>query len=149
MYADRERCVSLRRLIAKFAPFWVFCFIVSFCVLFVCKCVPYCCHRVATKLQLTNISFHLKIISYHIISYIISYHIISYHIISYHIISYHIISYYIILYYIISYHITSHNITSYHIISYHIISYHIILYNIILLVNRSALICIGTDCRKE
>ena len=28
----------------------------SFCVLFVCKCVLYYCHRVATQLQLTNIS---------------------------------------------------------------------------------------------
>jgi hypothetical protein len=28
----------------------------SFCVLFVCKCVLYCCHRVATQLQLANIS---------------------------------------------------------------------------------------------
>jgi hypothetical protein len=32
---------------------------VSFCVLFVCKCVLYYCHRVATQLQLTNISYHL------------------------------------------------------------------------------------------
>ena len=31
----------------------------SFCVLFVCKCVLYYCHRVATQLQL-NISYHIK-----------------------------------------------------------------------------------------
>ena len=72
-----------------------------------CKCVLYYCHRVATQLQLTDISYH--IISYHIIS---SYHIVSYRIVSYRIISYRIISYHIISYHIISY-----------IISYHIISY--------------------------
>jgi len=32
---------------------------VSFCVLFVCKCVLYYCHRVATQLQLTNISYRI------------------------------------------------------------------------------------------
>jgi hypothetical protein len=42
----------------------IVCF-VSFSVLFVCKCVLYYCHRVATQLQLTNLS-------YHIVSYIIS-----------------------------------------------------------------------------
>jgi hypothetical protein len=35
---------------------YIVCF-VSFCVLFVCKCVLYYCHRVATQLQLTNISY--------------------------------------------------------------------------------------------
>jgi hypothetical protein len=29
-----------------------------FCVLFVCKCVPYCRHRVSTKLQLNNNNHH-------------------------------------------------------------------------------------------
>jgi len=38
--------------------FCVFCFIVFFCVLFVCKCVLYYRHRVSTQLQLTNISYH-------------------------------------------------------------------------------------------
>ena len=40
--------------------------IVSLCVLFVCKCVLYCCHREATQMQFTNISYH---ISYYVISY--------------------------------------------------------------------------------
>jgi len=34
--------------------FSVFCFIVSFCVLLVCTCVLYYCHRVSTQLQLTK-----------------------------------------------------------------------------------------------
>ena len=34
--------------------FWALCFIVLFCVLFVCKCVLYYCHQVATQLQLTK-----------------------------------------------------------------------------------------------
>ena len=63
---------------------------VLFFVLFVCKCVLYYCHRVATQLQLTNISHH--IISYHTIScHVMSCHVTYHHIISYHIISYHII----------------------------------------------------------
>jgi hypothetical protein len=36
----------------------IVCF-VSFSVLFVCICVLYYCHRVATQLQLTNISNHI------------------------------------------------------------------------------------------
>jgi hypothetical protein len=37
----------------------LFVSIVLFSVLFVCKCVLYYCHRVATQLQLTNISYHI------------------------------------------------------------------------------------------
>ena len=46
-------------LFVMYVLFCVFCFIVFFCVLFVCKCVVYYCHRVSTKLQLTNISYHI------------------------------------------------------------------------------------------
>jgi hypothetical protein len=106
---------------------------VLFYVLFVCKCVLYYCHRVATQLQLNISSYHTIYIIYHIIYHIISYIIISYHISSYHIIyhiiSYHIISHHIIISYnIISYHIIYHIISyiiSYRIISYRIVSYHI------------------------
>jgi hypothetical protein len=37
------------------------CVVLLFCVLFVCKCVLYYCHRMATQLQLTNISYHIYI----------------------------------------------------------------------------------------
>jgi hypothetical protein len=36
--------------------FCVLCFILLFCVLYVCKCVLFYCHGVSKQLQLTNIS---------------------------------------------------------------------------------------------
>jgi len=42
-----------REFISMFCVLFV---IVLFCVLFVCKCVLYYCHRVSTKLQLKYIS---------------------------------------------------------------------------------------------
>jgi hypothetical protein len=37
-----------------------FCFIVLFCVLFVCNCVLYYCHRVSTQLHLTDIPISIS-----------------------------------------------------------------------------------------
>ena len=47
-------------LIFMYILFRVFCFIVLFCVLFVCKCELYWCHRPSTQLQFTNISISTK-----------------------------------------------------------------------------------------
>jgi hypothetical protein len=52
--------VSLIILIVMYVLFCVFCHIVLFCVLCMCKCVPYYCHRVSTQLQL-NIQCFRKV----------------------------------------------------------------------------------------
>jgi hypothetical protein len=50
--------VSLSILIVIYVPFFVFCLIMLFFVLFLCKCVLYNCHRVPTQLQLKKIIYH-------------------------------------------------------------------------------------------
>ena len=45
-------------LIVMYILFCIFCFIVLFCVLFVCKYVLNYYHLVSNQLQLTNISYH-------------------------------------------------------------------------------------------
>jgi len=60
-YNPQRRCTA--RTLPKFLCssiyiyiyIYIVCF-VSFCLLFLCKCVLYYCHRVATQLQLTNLS---------------------------------------------------------------------------------------------
>ena len=37
--------------------FWVSCFFMLSCVLYVCNCVLHYCHSVSTQLQLTNIPY--------------------------------------------------------------------------------------------
>ena len=46
--------LSLCIFIVMYVLFCVFCFVVLFCVLFVCKCVLYYCHQMANQLQLTK-----------------------------------------------------------------------------------------------
>jgi len=56
---DKSKCIAAE-LILLFMLFYVlFAPTVLFCVLFVCKCVLYYCHRLSTQLQL-NISYRIN-----------------------------------------------------------------------------------------
>jgi hypothetical protein len=46
-------------LIVMYVVFCVFCCILLFCVLFVCDCVLFYCHRASTQLQLKYVSYHM------------------------------------------------------------------------------------------
>ena len=60
---NQQRRGTARNLPKIFVLFCILFVYMSFCVLFVCKCVLYYCHRVATQLQLTNISISYKLTS--------------------------------------------------------------------------------------
>ena len=51
-YVILSLCLCI--LIVMYVLFCVLCCIVLFCVLFVCKCVLYYCHRLSTQLQVTK-----------------------------------------------------------------------------------------------
>ena len=57
-----QKYLTLCTLTVMCVPFWVFCFVLSFFVLFACKCVLYYCHWVSTQSQLTK---YISYINYH------------------------------------------------------------------------------------
>jgi hypothetical protein len=59
IYVFLHLCLCI--FVIMYIPFWLFCFTVLFCVLFVCNCILYYCHWLSTQLQLTNISLSVSI----------------------------------------------------------------------------------------
>jgi hypothetical protein len=50
---------------SKFLCYYMCCLFCVVLFIVLCICVLYCCHRVATQLQLTNISYHIIIYKNH------------------------------------------------------------------------------------
>jgi len=59
MFMNSYCYVNVFLLLCMFCSVHSVHFIVLFCVLFVCKCALYYCHRESIQMQLTKISYHM------------------------------------------------------------------------------------------
>jgi len=131
--------VKLAKTGARSALFHISYYLCCSMYFFVCTCVLYYCHRVSTQLQLTNISYIIYHIPYHIIlchgmschvvsCRVVSCHVVSCRVVSCRVVSCHVVSCRVVSCRVVSCRVMSCHVMSYHIISSYHISYHIISY---------------------